>query len=435
MTFRIRIAACYRRMAWHEVADDAWRLREIGYKLQAGLKRGAYSSSKVKTWGMFMLRGVRIVLWPWMVAVAVWGGVLFTSLPSLAQDIVIGQIGPFTGLPVPDAIQVNQGARAYFAQVNKAGGVQGRKIAFFELDDAYTPDGFAARLDEAMQRKPVALISPVGSAAIKRMLDDKLLDKHDVVVMNAVPGAEALRNPGHPRLFHVRAGDKQQLEKIVNHARTLSILKLAVLYQNIPMGASGMKVVEDEASRLTGMDVKGLQASTQPEELAKAAQEVAKLNAQGVLVIGAPPFASAGVAQLRKVGVTQSIFILSDTAPGLLVKVAGDAARGVGIAQVYPNPNGRTTGLMREFQAAMKAVHPEMTSYATFQLEGYLSARAVVEGLRRSKDVTKPDALAKALRGMGELDLDGYRIDFSKGNTGSRFVDIAVIGADGRLRY
>jgi ABC-type branched-subunit amino acid transport system substrate-binding protein len=378
---------------------------------------------------------MQVVLRPWVIALAAWGGMLLPSLSAQAQDIVIGQIGPFTGLPVPDAPQVNQGIRAYLAQVNKAGGVQGRKISLFELDDGYSADGFVSRMEEAMQRKPVALISPVGSAAIKRMLDDKLLDKHDVVVMNAVPGAEALRNPGHPRLFHVRAGDKQQLEKIVNHARTLSILKLGVLYQNIPMGASGMKVVQDEAARLTGMDVKGLQASTNPEELAKAAQEVAKLNAQGVLVIGAPPFASAGVAQLRKVGVTQSIFILSDTAPGLLVKVAGDSARGVGIAQVYPNPNGRTSGLMREFQAAMKAAYPDMSSYATFQLEGYLSARVLVEGLRRSKDVTKPEALAKALRGMGELDMDGYRIDFSKGNAGSRFVDIAVVGADGRLLY
>lgn len=382
-----------------------------------------------------MFQGVRRVSRSSMMALATCLGLLVPSSPALAQDIVVGQIGPFTGLPVPDAPQINQGIRAYLAQVNKAGGVQGRKISLFELDDGYSADGFVARLEEAMQRKPVALISPVGSAAIKRMLDDKLLDKHDVVVMNAVPGAEALRNPGHPRLFHVRAGDKQQLEKIVNHARALSILKLGVLYQNIPMGVSGMKVVEDEATRLTGMDVKGLQASTQAEELTKAAQDIFKLNAQGVLVIGAPPFASAGVAQLRKVGVTQSIFILSDTAPGLLTKVAGDSARGVGIAQVYPNPNGRTTGLMREFQAAMKAAYPDMTSYATFQLEGYLSARVVVEGLRRSKDVTKPDALAKALRGMGELDMDGYRIDYSKGNAGSRFVDIAVVGADGRLRY
>ena len=352
-----------------------------------------------------------------------------------AQDLVIGQVGPFTGLPVPDALQISQGAKAYIAQVNKAGGVQGRKISYFELDDTYKPDGFVAAMEQAMQRKPVALISPVGSAAVKRMLDDKLLDKYDVVVMNAVPGAEALRNPGHPRLFHVRAGDKQQLEKIVNHARTLGILKLGVMYQNIPMGASGMKVVADEAARLTGMEVKGYEGAVNPEQLAKAAQEVASLNAQGVLVIGAPPFAAAGVAQLRKIGVTQSIFILADTAPGLLVKVAGESARGVGIAQIYPNPNGRTTTLMRDFQIAMKAAYPDITAYAPFQLEGYLSARIVVEGLRRSKDVTKPEALAKALQAMGELDFDGYRVDFSKGPIGGRFVDIAVVDISGRLRY
>lgn len=364
------------------------------------------------------------------------GSVLFgLSAAVQAQDIVLGQIGPFTGLPVPDAVQVNQGARAYIAQVNKAGGIQGRKLSLFELDDTYSADGFVARMGEAMQRRPVALISPIGSAAIKRMLDDKLLDKYDVVVMNAVPGSEALRNPGHPRLFHVRAGDKQQLEKIVNHARTLGISRLGVLHQNIPIGTSGMKVVVDEAARLTGMEVKGFQSTTNPEELAKAAQDVLKLNAQGLLVIGAPPFAAAGVAQLRKIGATQSVFVLADTAPGLLVKVAGEQSRGVGIAQIYPNPNGRTTTLMREFQAAMKAAYPDLTTYAPFQLEGYLSARIVGEGLRRIKGDITPAALTKALQAMGELDFDGYRVDFSKGPIGGRFVDIAVVDVEGRLRY
>lgn len=352
-----------------------------------------------------------------------------------AQDIVIGQIGPFTGLPVPDATQINQGAKAYFAQVNKTGGVHGRKISFFELDDTYSPDGFVARMGEAMQRKPMALISPVGSASIKRMLDDKLLDKYDVVIVNAVPGAQAFRNPGHPHLFHVRAGDQQQLEKLVSNARTVGINKLAVLHQNIPMGSSGIKVVADEAARLTGMEVKGFQASTKPEELARAAQEVFKYNPQGAIVIGAPPFTAPAVAQLRKAGISQSIFVLADTAPGMLVKVAGaEAARGVGIAQIYPNPNGKTKAVVREFQAAMQAAYPDIKTYAPFQLEGYLSARVLVEGLRRAKEM-KPDALAKALQAMGELDFDGYRIDFSKSNEGSHFVDIAVLDQDGRLRY
>ena len=352
-----------------------------------------------------------------------------------AQDIVIGQIGPFTGLPVPDAPQTNQGIKAYFAQVNKAGGINGRKISFFELDDAYKPDGFVARFEEAMQRKPVALISPIGSAANTHMLADKLLDKYDVLVMNAVPGAQAFRDPGHPHLFHVRAGDKQQLEKMVNHARTLSMTKLAVLYQNIPIGTSGMKVVADEAARLTGMEIKGVQSAFNPAEMAKASQEVFKLNPQGVLVIGAPPFSANGVAQLRKAGVSQTIFVLADTAVGLLLKVAGvEAARGVGIAQIYPNPNGRTKQVVRDFQAAMKATFPEVKVYAPFQLEGYLSARILVEGLRRAKDL-RPESVAKALHAMGELDFDGYRIDFSKSNEGSRFVDIGVMDEEGRLRY
>lgn len=364
-----------------------------------------------------------------------WSITLLVPFTAMAQDIVLGQIGPFTVLPVPDATQVNQGIKAYIGQVNRSGGIQGRKLSLFELDDRYSADEFVARFAQAMERKPVALISPIGSAAIKRMLDDKLLDKYDVVIMNAVPGAEALRSPGHPRLFHVRAGDKQQLEKIVNHARTLGITKLGVLHQNIPIGTSGMKVVADEAARLSGMEVKGFQSTSDPAELAKASQEVFKLNAQGVLVIGAPPFAAAGVAQLRKTGVTQSIFVLADTAPGLIVKVAGiDLARGVGIAQIYPNPNGKTKNLLREFQAAMKAAYPDLKSYAAFQLEGYLSARIVGEGLRRAKEV-KPEALVKALHAMGELDFDGFRVDFSNGNEGSRFVDMAVIGSEGRLRY
>jgi ABC-type branched-subunit amino acid transport system substrate-binding protein len=378
---------------------------------------------------------LRQTLARWAAGVAL-GVMLALPQAARAQDIVVGQVGPFTGLPAPDAPQLNQGAKAYFAQLNKAGGINGRKVVFFELDDTYRPDGFVASFEQAMQRKPVALISPVGSASLQRMFADKLLDKHDVVVMNAVPGAEPFRSPGHLRLFHVRAGDKQQIEKIVNHARTLGIVKIAVMHQDIPMGTGGIKVVADEAARLTGMEIKGFQSPYKPEDMARAAQDVFNHNPQGVIVIGAPPFSAGGVAALRKAGVTQSIFILADTAPGMLARVAGaDLARGVGISQIYPNPNGRTKTLVREFQLAMQAAHPEITSYAAFHMEGYLSARILGEGLKRIRGEISPAALVRSLQAMGEIDFDGYRIDFSKGNVGSRFVDIAVMDHEGRLRY
>jgi branched-chain amino acid transport system substrate-binding protein len=384
---------------------------------------------------MTMFRILRAIASPWAIRAAGICVLLSFSFFAQAQDIVIGQIGPFTVIPVPDAVEVNQGMKAYMAQINKSGGIHGRKLSVFELDDRYSGDGFVARFAEAMERKPVALISPIGSVAIKRMLDDKLLDKYDVVVMNAIPGAEAFRDPGHPRLFHVRVGDKQQIEKLVNHARTLGITRLAVLYHDISIGTSGMKVVNDEVARVKGLDVKGFQSTAELPAMAAASQELAKFNPQGVLVIGAPRFMADGVAQLRKAGISQSIFVLSYVPPGLIVKLAGPAgARGVGIAQTFPNPNGKTKLLMREFQSAMKTSFPDLKDYTPFQLEGYLSTRIVGEALKRARDA-KPESLVKALQTMGELDFDGYRVDFSKNNAGSRFVDIAVVDTDGHLRY
>lgn len=378
---------------------------------------------------------MRQTLARWAASTMLVAGVLLPQVAS-AQDIVIGQVGPFTGIPVPDAPEVNQGLKAWAAQINKAGGINGRKVVVFEIDDTYKPDGFVSALERAMQRQPVALISPIGSASIQRMLNDKLLDKYDIVFMNAIPGAEPFRNPGHPKLFHVRAGDKQQLEEIVKHASTLGMTKLAVLHQEIPIGTSGMKVVADEVAKNKGLEVKGVQGTLDPAVLAKAAQDVAQLNAQGVIVVGAPPFMAQGVAQLRKAGVTQTIFVLSYVPPGLLVKLAGaDGARGIGIAQTFPNPNNKVRPLLRDFQSAMKVTSPEVSSYTPFQLEGYISARIVGEGLRRIRGEITPAALARSLQAMGEVDLGGFRVDFSRGNIGSSFVDIAVVDQEGRLRY
>ncbi len=360
------------------------------------------------------------------------------AMPAIAaDDIVVGQIGPWTVLPVPDVPQLNLGLKSYFAQVNARGGVNGRKISLFELDDAYSGAGFVKRFNEAMQRKPVALLTPLGSEALKRMFDDKLLDQHDVVVLNAVPGAESFRNPGHPRLFHLRAGDRQQVDKMVLHARTLGITKLFVMYETIPMGESAVKMAKDAVQRVGQIEISTLGAPRQPEPIAETAQKIAKAGTQCVLVLGSPRFSVDAIAQLRKAGVSQSMFAFSYVPSPLVSKVAGEeAARGVGITQTFPNPVGVNTQLQRDFQAAMKESAPQVapTSYTSFHLEGYVTARVLVEALRRSPQIT-PEHLARTLKTMGEIDLGGFRVNFAKSNAGSSYVDIGVVTMAGRLMY
>lgn len=359
-----------------------------------------------------------------------------TLLGVQAQPIVVAQIGPFTVLPSPDAKEVNEGARAWFAQVNQAGGVRGRPIELFELDDKFNADEFARQFDTAMKRRPVALLTPIGSAALNKLVNDKLLDKHPVAIINAIPGAEPFRKPGHARLFHVRAGDRQQFEKIVLHARTLGVRKLGVLYQELPIGHAGVKAVQEIAQQAPALEVPSAVAQHDPDLIGIAARRVAAAQPQAVVVVGSPKFMADAVEALRKAGARQFLFALSYMPAGLVAKVAGEAgSRGVAIAQTFPNPNGATLRLQREFQAAMRALQPDAKSFTSFQLEGFVAARVLVEGVRRTSGDIDADGIARALKGMGPLDLGGFYVSFEKSNEGSSFVDIGVVSAGGKLIY
>lgn len=356
--------------------------------------------------------------------------------PALAaDDIVVGQIGPFTGLPSPDAPDINAGAKAYFDQVNRAGGINGRKISLFTLDDQFTADGFKAALPQALERKPVALLSPVGSAAMTAALKENLFDNANLIVVNAVPGADLLRKPGHPRLFHVRASDRDQYARMLEHGRTLGVSTVHVLHQELPIGIQGLAAVKELAPGFGYTRVEGSAAQHNEASLAAAAKATQATAPQSVIVIGSPRFMADAVKQLREAGYSRSIMALSYLSAPLLVKAAGEAAaRGVGIAQTYPNPNGRGLPLQADFQATMARYAPEVKPYTAFHLEGYLSARVLVEALRRAKG-SGPEALADALHNAGELDFGGFRVNYSKGNTGSQWVEMSVVDATGKLRY
>ena len=50
--------------------------------------------------------------WPGCRRLLILVGVMVAVLSAHAQDIVVGQIGPFTVLPAPDAHEINKGAKA-----------------------------------------------------------------------------------------------------------------------------------------------------------------------------------------------------------------------------------------------------------------------------------------------------------------------------------
>lgn len=373
----------------------------------------------------------------WRCALAVAVSLFAFPGPAPAQPLPVAFIGPLSGpaASAADARALRQGMQAHFAQVNAQGGVGGRTLVLHVFDDRYDGAEFARQFAQAMQRRPLALLSPLGLGAMRALLEGGLLDRHDVVVINAIPGATPFRVPGHARLFHVRAGDQQQIEKMLRHAQALGLDRAEVLVQDLHTGEADVREAHRRAGATLTLNLREL--GQDPQSLPAAAAAVREAGARAaVLVLGSPPFMAQATGALRRAGVAQPVFTLSYVQPQQIVAAAGpEAARGVGIVQALPNPNGRTLPLHREFQAAMQRVDGAAPPHASFHLEGYLSARVLTEALRRDPGMATPAQLAESLRGMGARDLGGFWVDFSRGTAGSSFTDIAVIASDGRLLY
>jgi branched-chain amino acid transport system substrate-binding protein len=86
------------------------------------------------------------------------------STPGVSSStITIGSSGPLTG-EAAAAAGVLKGADSYFKYVNSRGGVNGRKIDFKYLDDAYDPSRAVQNVRELIQQDNVfALFSVVGT--------------------------------------------------------------------------------------------------------------------------------------------------------------------------------------------------------------------------------------------------------------------------------
>ena len=110
--------------------------------------------------------------------------------------------------------------------------------------------------------------------------------------------------------------------------------------------------------------------------------------------------------------------------------------RGVGISQVVPNPNSAAFALIRDFQALVTSPFGKGINSSPVTLEGYLNIRLLVEAIRMAGPHPTGEKVIQSLSAMRDYRLGGFPIDFSDTRrSGSNYLDIAVVGRNGRLLY
>src|SRR5438309_45751 len=106
-----------------------------------------------------MVHGVKLACAMLMVAVCAWAsGSHAADAPGVnATEIKIGGVFPFSG-PASSIGLVGKGVLAYVQSVNERGGINGRKITYIAMDDAYSPPKAVEHVRKLVESDEVAFI-------------------------------------------------------------------------------------------------------------------------------------------------------------------------------------------------------------------------------------------------------------------------------------
>lgn len=344
------------------------------------------------------------------------------------QAITISSSVPLSGTLVGFGRAIQQGAGAAFAEINAQGGIYGRQLHLNLVDDGYDPERSVVNIQKIIQeRKTLALLSCVGTP--NNTAITPLIEAAGIPHVAPITGAASLRK-AQQSVFHVRAGYSEEVISLVQRLVGMGLKGIAVVYLENGYGRELQGVAAAELQRLdasvateVGLEVTGKNANTVLQALKQA-------RPSAVLLL------TAGTSSLDMIhGIKQQLpgvlmAGLSSTIQGLKLD---DTASGMAVTTIVPDPNRGKNGVVRNYQAAMQAQGEKEFSPGT--LEAYINAHVLAYGLRL---VGKEPTLARlrmALASIRNFDLGGFVVNYAQTPpfTGSRFIELGIIGRNGRF--
>lgn len=349
---------------------------------------------------------------------------------TVHAQILIGQTAGFSGPVAAGVKETTDGAQLYIDAINAKGGVNGQKIELISLDDKFEPKLAAENARLLIEDKHVAaLFLNRGTPHTEAIIP--LLNKHGVPLIGPSTGAMTLHQPVRKHIFNVRATYQHEAEKAIAHLATIGINKIAVVAVDDSFGQDGL------AGAQKGLATAKLTAVVQEKfdrakpDFSKIAPAIAKSGAQAVIMIASGSAVVDGIKALRAAGSNCQVVTLSNNASGGFIKSLGENARGVIVSQVFPQ--SLSYPMVKEASDMARARN--ITEVSPAMLEGFASAKVLVEALRRAGSKPSREKIQTALEGMSKFDLGGLEVGYSpKDHSGLEFSDLSIITADGKFR-
>jgi branched-chain amino acid transport system substrate-binding protein len=363
-----------------------------------------------------------------------------TGISAFAEDgvsadkIVFGQATALEGPASALGQGMKMGLEAAFAEINKAGGVKGRKLELKSIDDGYEPTKSIEAVKKLLEEDKVfAIAGAVGTPTAAAT--QPIATAADTPFIGAFTGAEFLREPYKPLVMNIRASYFQETEAMVEHlTKDLGASRIAIMYQDDAFGQAGLagvkKALDKRQMQLAGEGT--FERNTVAVKTALLA--IKRVEPQAVIMISPYKPAAVFIKLAKQIRLEATFVNISFVGSDALAKELGPVGAGVVITQVVPFPKDAAIPVVGRYQAALKASAPDARP-GFVSLEGYLVGRAIIAVLEKVNGEPTRKALIEAVQKVGTFDLGGFRLAYSdSSNRGSDHVFLTVIQADGSFK-
>ena len=317
------------------------------------------------------------------------------------KEIVLGNTVPYSG-PASAYGTVGKAMNAVFEKVNAEGGINGRKIRFISLDDAYNPAKTVEQARKLVEEDEVLLLlSPLGTAqntAIHKYMNGK---KVPHLFLNT--GANKWGDPKNfPWTMGFIPSYYTEGKAFAKHIlATRPNAKVGVLYQNDDFGKDYLKGVLEGL----GDKAKAMVVSQQSYEVSDTTidSQVLSLKATGAdtfVNITTPKFAAQAIRRSAESGwkPTQYLVSVSTSVTSVLKPAGFENGQGVISSAYLRDPSDPSHHAGKEYQdyaATMKKYYPAGDVADSLNANGYTIGQAMVEVLKKAGDNLTRDNIMK----------------------------------------
>jgi len=370
-----------------------------------------------------MFRGIRLV---GAILLAMSGPCWAGDTPGVtATSIKIGGIFPLSG-PASSIGQTGQGVRAYVQSINDRGGINGRKIDYVMLDDAYSPPKAFEQARRLVESDEIAfMFSQLGTAGNSAVA--KYLAAKRVPTIAIVTGASKFTSVKDYPLTTTGLVSYDTEGKIYARylQRALPTAKYAILFQNDDLGRDYVNAFKTVLG--ADFDKRVVTASYEVTEPTVDSQVVTlkSSGAQALFIAGTPKFAAQAIRRAAESGWKPTIFINfpSSTIAGTLKPAGLENAIGVIVGTPNKDPSDQKWAHdegIKVYRAFFERYLAGSDITNTSYLTGYQQGMVLEQILKQCGDDLSRENIIKQAKSLKNLSLPtalpGIRINTSDSN-------------------